>query len=98
MGPGVQKWLKVVGKEQGRKGKRLFMPARIALTVRSRLQTRCSPSRAPSYLVSPPGDRGAAGKRFHCQLHLNCSCAVPTAARRASCSASKRLHLSESSV
>lgn len=31
----VQKWLKAVGKEQGRKGKRLFMPMRIALTVRS---------------------------------------------------------------
>lgn len=30
----VQKWLKAVGKEQKRKGKRLYMPMRIALTVR----------------------------------------------------------------
>mmetsp|Transcript_11387 Transcript_11387/g.34231 ORF Transcript_11387/g.34231 Transcript_11387/m.34231 type:complete len:576 (+) Transcript_11387:105-1832(+) len=29
---GFKKWLKAVGKEQGRKGKRLFMPMRIALT------------------------------------------------------------------
>lgn len=29
----AQKWLKALGKEQGRKGKRLFMPMRIALTV-----------------------------------------------------------------
>ena len=33
----LQKWLKAVGKEQGRKGKRLFMPTRIALTVRCHL-------------------------------------------------------------
>jgi len=31
---GFKKWLKAVGKEQGRKGKRLFMPMRIALTGR----------------------------------------------------------------
>lgn len=29
---GFKKWLKALGKEQGRKGKRLFMPMRIALT------------------------------------------------------------------
>jgi hypothetical protein len=31
----MQDWLKKLGKEQKRKGKRLFMPARICLTVRS---------------------------------------------------------------
>lgn len=30
--PGFGKWLKALGKEQGRKGKRLFMPTRVALT------------------------------------------------------------------
>ena len=30
--PGFKKWLKALGKEQGRKGKRLFMPTRVALT------------------------------------------------------------------
>ena len=84
--PGVQKWLKAVGKEQGRKGKRLFMPMRIALTVRSRLKkTLCSPPRAPSYLVYFPGDVGAASNRFDCQFPLYCSCAVSTASKRASC-------------
>lgn len=29
---GFGKWLKKLGKEQGRKGKRLFMPTRVALT------------------------------------------------------------------
>lgn len=29
---GFNKWLKTLGKEQGRKGKRMFMPARVALT------------------------------------------------------------------
>ncbi len=29
---GFGKWLKALGKEQGRKGKRLFMPTRVALT------------------------------------------------------------------
>ena len=29
---GFKKWLKALGKEQGRKGKRLFMPTRVALT------------------------------------------------------------------
>ena len=34
LGSLLQKWLKGVGKDQKRKGKRLFMPMRIALTVR----------------------------------------------------------------
>ena len=29
---GFKKWLKAVGKTQGRKGKRLFLPTRLALT------------------------------------------------------------------
>jgi glutamyl/glutaminyl-tRNA synthetase len=29
---GFKKWLKALGKEQSRKGKRLFMPTRVALT------------------------------------------------------------------
>ena len=29
---GFKKWLKALGKEQDRKGKRLFMPTRVALT------------------------------------------------------------------
>lgn len=30
--PGFKKWLKALGKAQGRKGKRLFLPTRVALT------------------------------------------------------------------
>ena len=30
--PGFKAWLKAMGKAQGRKGKRLFMPVRVALT------------------------------------------------------------------
>ncbi len=37
----LQKWLKGVGKEQKRKGKRLFMPMRIALTVHLATYPHC---------------------------------------------------------
>ncbi|KAF8072358.1 Glutamate--tRNA ligase [Scenedesmus sp. PABB004] len=33
---GFKKWINALGKAQGRKGKRLFMPVRVALTVRAR--------------------------------------------------------------
>lgn len=36
---GYKKWVNSVGKAQGRKGKRLFMPMRIAFT--GRMQVRC---------------------------------------------------------
>jgi hypothetical protein len=34
-----QKWIKALGKEMGIKGKRLFMPLRVALTVLTQLAT-----------------------------------------------------------
>lgn len=49
---GFGKWLKALGKEQGRKGKRLFMPTRVALT--GSMHVRPTTSRIPSLTVTCP--------------------------------------------
>ena len=46
---GFGKWLKALGKDQGRKGKRLFMPTRVALTGSMHVR----PARHPRFYLSP---------------------------------------------
>ena len=45
---GFGKWLKALGKDQGRKGKRLFMPTRVALTGSMHVRLATNP------LISEP--------------------------------------------
>ena len=78
----LQDWLKKLGKEQKRKGKRLFMPARICLTVRARVELRYRglyPCSIVDRLIASSASLSMRWRALLAVTHDNCATCCPIA-------------------